>query len=65
MYVTKIIKRQQERAQRVEALTKHIDHAKGHMPRFELRLKYCYKKSFYSQKLEILQNCFARLELID
>ena len=29
-----IIKKPQERAQRVEALTKYIDHAKGHMPRF-------------------------------
>ena len=34
-----IIKKPQERAQREAAQTKHIDHAKGHMPRFQQRSK--------------------------
>ena len=49
-----IIKKPQERAQRVEALTKHIYHAKGHMPGFELRFKQCSKNSFLSEKVQMI-----------
>ena len=46
-----IIKKPQERAQRVDALTKRIDHAKGHMPHLEQGFKNYLRILFLPLKI--------------